>query len=352
MKPAQKHSHEDTGNLLADFCGFNAMLIVVVTMTLLALILLMASWGSLTKGWEELGLIALFLQWVGLSSLVVLCLLKPYLRKFSRTTSAMLTFTIIQLVTLLVSEIGYLLTLQFPLLSTLEPEQHVFFLLRNLMVSTIISGIALRYMFLQQQSERQSQAENRAKIQELQARIRPHFFFNSMNTIAALTQIDADKAERAIEDLSEIFRATLKSDLSMTTLEQEIELTQRYLAMEQLRLHDRLQIDWQIDPSTLKNSIPKLTLQPLVENAVYHGIESLPGGGKITIQAALDKNIKIHITNPLPLDDATQRRGNQIAIQNICDRLEIAFGNRASLNGYQDDTLYTVELELPKTSPS
>ncbi|TNF97783.1 MAG: sensor histidine kinase [Gammaproteobacteria bacterium] len=351
MNLPDQHSHDDSGNLLADFCGFNAMLLVVVIMTLLSFILLMSSWGSLTKGWEELGLIALFLQWVGLSSLVVLCVFKPVLKKLSRPASALVTFVIIQLVTLLVSEIGYLLTQQLPLLSTLEPEQHMFFLLRNLMISAIISGIALRYMFLQQQSQIQSQAENRAKIQELQARIRPHFFFNSMNTIAALTQIDADKAENAIEDLSEIFRASLKSDLSMTTLEQEVELTQRYLAMEKLRLHDRLQIDWQIDSATLKNSIPKLTLQPLVENAVYHGIESLREGGQITIQSTMNKIIHIRISNPLPQNDATQRRGNQIAIQNICDRLEIAFGKKASLHARQNENQYTVELELPITSP-
>jgi len=169
-----------------------------------------------------------------------------------------------------------------------------------------------------------------------------------MNTIAALTHVDAYAAEKAILDLSEIYRATLNADDAMTTLAQEIALTRHYLEVEKLRLNERLTVDWRIDEDALQATLPSLVMQPLVENAVYHGIEPRTDGGTVYIEIRHKDKLRITITNPLPSrNDDTVRRGNQMAIKNIRERLEIAFGKQASLKSSQDESEYHVTIEIP-----
>ncbi len=335
-------------NLPADFCSARSVLLVIASMVLLAAVMLLASGRNLTINPELLGMQAMFLQWLGLTCLAILCLLNRWLKNLSLLKSTLIIFVVIQLVTLAVSEFAFQLTLMLPELQNLRPGQHDLFLIRNIVISMIISSVVLWVMYLLQQLQIHIEAESQARIRALQARIRPHLLFNSMNTIAALTQIDADAAEQAILDLSEIYRVSLKSGDSTTTLKKEIDLTRHYLAVEKLRLGGRLQILWDIDDSILSTSIPTLTIQPLVENAVYHGIEPRSDGGWISISALLDGEVKITITNPLPTrDDDTLRRGNQMAIANISERLGIMYGSRADLQSSQDTESYCVVLTLP-----
>lgn len=335
-------------NLPADFCSSRSVLLVIASMVLLAAVMLLAPGRNLTINPELLGMQAMFLQWLGLTCLAILCLLNRWLKNLSLLKSTLIIFVVIQLVTLAVSEFAFQLTLMLPGLQNLRPGQHDLFLLRNVVISMITSSVVLWVMYLLQQLQIHIEAESQARIRALQARIRPHLLFNSMNTIAALTQIDADAAEQAILDLSEIYRVSLKSGDSTTTLKKEIDLTRHYLAVEKLRLGGRLQILWDIDDSVLSTSIPALTIQPLVENAVYHGIEPRSDGGWISISALLDGEVKITITNPLPTrDDDTLRRGNQMAIANISERLGIMYGSRADLQSSQDTESYCVVLTLP-----
>ncbi|MCW8963876.1 MAG: histidine kinase [Gammaproteobacteria bacterium] len=317
-------------------------------MCLLAMVMLLMPGQRMIVSWASLGMLAMFLQWLGLLSLTVLCVLSPLLRRMGILSGSILTFASIQLVTLVVSEAAYQLTQYYATLAYMAPQQHSLFLMRNLAISVIISGIALRYMYLQRQLQVRIEAENQAKIQALQARIRPHFLFNSMNTIAALTHVDAYAAEKAILDLSEIYRATLNADDAMTTLAEEVALTRHYLEVEKLRLRERLSVDWQIDEDALQARLPSLVIQPLVENAVYHGIEPRPDGGTVNIQICHNDKLHITITNPLPSrGDDTVRRGNQMAIRNICERLRIAFGKQAALKSSQDESEYHVAIEIP-----
>ena len=333
-------------NELADFCSIRSVLLVIVTMVLLAIVVLMVPGQQLGVSWASLGMIAMFLQWLGLLSLGVLCLISPLLKRVSMLSGAVLTFVLIQLVTVGVSEVTYQITHYYAVLANLRMEDHELFLLRNLMISMIISGVALRYMYLQRQLQLRIEAENQAQIQALQARIRPHFLFNSMNTIAALTL-----AEKAVLDLSQIYRASLKADDRMTTLADEIQLTRHYLEVEKLRLHDRLTVDWQVDETALSMQLPSLMIQPLVENAVYHGIEPRTDGGTINIRIQQRDKLHIVITNPLPSkDDITQQQGNRMAIRNICQRLNIAYGKQASLDSTQDDREYRVTIDIPVES--
>jgi two-component system sensor histidine kinase AlgZ len=134
----------------------------------------------------------------------------------------------------------------------------------------------------------------------------------------------------------------------MTTIRNEVSLTRYYLEIEQLRLGDRLKIDWQIDDVLMDARIPGLVIQPLVENAVYHGIEPRTDGGAVNIAIQGDEKMHIRISNPLPSkDDHTLRRGNQVAISNIRERLQIAFGSSAMLKSSQDEREYEVAITIP-----
>jgi two-component system sensor histidine kinase AlgZ len=218
-----------------------------------------------------------------------------------------------------------------------------------LTISAVIYFLILRYFYIQHQWRINLAAQSRAEIQALRARIHPHFLFNSMNTIASLIAISPELAETAIEDLSDLFRASL-NEKNMNSLADEIELTKSYLAIESLRLGDRLQIEWQIDEKLLQIEVPSLSIQPLAENAIYHGIEPIEKGGKIQISALqIDNKLKLSIRNPLTSEDQSSRfrKGNQMAQDNIRQRLKLVYGSAGKfiINDTKDS--YTVSLLIP-----
>ncbi len=220
-------------------------------------------------------------------------------------------------------------------------------LITNMLISVTITAVALRYFYIQHQWKLNVEAEARSRIAELQARIRPHFLFNSMNTIASLARSDPPKTEQVVEDLAEVFRATL-AKRDRLTLAEELELARSYLRIEQLRLGDRLRIDWQIDPGVEQLVVPALTLQPLVENAVYHGIESLADGGVITIAARLEaERVLIEIANPIAREANQRMSGNQLALTNIAQRLQLMFGRQDVLEAGESGDRFEVRLKLP-----
>ncbi len=189
--------------------------------------------------------------------------------------------------------------------------------------------------------------EAKARLQALQARIRPHFLFNSLNTIASLTYSDPERAEQAIENLADLFRASLNASSSIS-LQEEIELTREYIDLESLRLDERLKIDWNIDANSEQITLPALTLQPLVENAIYHGIEPLEEGGTVNISIHQNDDLTIEITNPLNLSESkSHRQGNRMALNNIAERLHLAFQGKAKIEHIVQNNLYTVTIKIP-----
>jgi two-component system sensor histidine kinase AlgZ len=172
-----------------------------------------------------------------------------------------------------------------------------------------------------------------------------------MNTIASLTRSNPEQAEVIVEDLADLFRASLAVDQIEVGLAQEIQLCQRYLAIEKARLGERLQVDWKIDVPVESARIPALSLQPLLENAIYHGIEPHAAGGQIRIRATSSNDeLRLCVTNPLPpasLD--TRRRHHQMALQNIRDRLANLYGDRGHLDILVDGGLFTATLVIPIT---
>ena len=191
--------------------------------------------------------------------------------------------------------------------------------------------------------------EAQARIRALQARIRPHFLFNSMNTIASLTRSDPARAEEAVEDLADLFRANLSEARSWISLKEELEIARIYQRIESLRLGDRLNVEWKIHDIPLRALVPSLLVQPLLENAVYHGIEPLSEGGSITVSGSFDGQlIELSVTNPLP-DKTTPllHTGHGIALDNIRQRLQLAWPGQATVELQQSVGTYKVIMRFP-----
>ena len=181
----------------------------------------------------------------------------------------------------------------------------------------------------------------------MQARIHPHFLFNSLNTVISLITIDPDKAEQMLLNLSRLFRASFK-ELKLVRLKDEIELCQHYLAIEQMRLGDRLRVEWKYDDEVLFSQvqIPLLTLQPLVENSIFHGVEKFLTKSTISILIeVLQNQVNIVITNPYTQDKINLRQGNGIAVENVKQRLEAYYGRTVIFQTYAGKGIFTTVVQ-------
>lgn len=334
---------------LPSFCDIRLVFAVVVIAELMAIVLVLANGRA--DPWNDLGLVSLFVQWIALTSAAALCLTRPLLLKINSSAAVLASYLLLLLVTVLVSELAWRMG---GLAHAGGTPGHVEFLFRNTAISAIVSGLVLRYLFVQHQWRRQIQAEAQARVQALQARIRPHFLFNSMNSIASLTGSDPRRAELAVQDLSDMFRVTLRDASERVLLEEEIDVAKRYLRMESLRLGERLQVEWDIERLPRKRQVPSLILQPLLENAVYHGIEALPQGGRIAIHGTAEgKRIVITVRNPRAKQGiASHRQGNHIALENIRLRLQLAFGSKAGVALREVDDEFETTLYFPREKVS
>jgi len=337
----------DTG-LLPDFCDVRVIFMLVLIVQLLAFVLAMAIPSTTEVFWDYLAFVSMMMQWIALLNAAVLCTSRRFLNRLSGPITMAISFMIMMGVTLIFALVLIRLNLWMRLDQETSPLGQ-YFLLRILIMAAAIYAVVLRYFYIQQQWKLNLRAQSKAELQALKARIRPHFLFNSMNTIASLISFMPDKAEKAVEDLADLFRASLKEQ-NIHTLENEIELTRSYLNIEKLRLGERLQIDWNIDNSLFDAEIPALSMQPLAENAIYHGIEPIPDGGKIRISAQRDgERLKLEVSNPASEAGSTRTSGNQMAQDNIKQRLRLAYGNDARFYINATKLDYTVTLEIPVT---
>ena len=303
-------------------------------------------------------MISVQVQWIVVFSAIALCRLRFWLGRQNHVRAGCAAYALVLGITLVLCIAGQWIIYGASGLAFIDDQPFSFdgwLLLNNMVIAAILAGILLRYLYLQQQLRNQQQAEMHARIQALQSRIRPHFLFNSMNSIASLIATDPDTAERVVEDLSELFRASL-AEPSLIPLERELQLCKHYLEIEQLRLGRRLQLDWQINSCNPNIKIPSLMLQPLVENAIFHGIEPLPKGGKITVKVSQnDKQLSIVISNPYLLAKKPQRnsehaqRHNRMALDNIRRRLTAHFGSAARLSSSAENGVFTTYIFCPLT---
>ncbi|SMN11315.1 Autolysis histidine kinase LytS [uncultured Candidatus Thioglobus sp.] len=231
---------------------------------------------------------------------------------------------------------------------------HGNFLLQCLGISAIFSGLILRYFYVRHQWQNQIGLEATARLQALQSRIRPHFFFNCMNTIASLTRSDPKLAEEAVEDMTDIFRAYLQESDRAWTVSEEVALCRHYLRIELHRLGNRLQVIWDIDCLPENAAFPALILQPIIENAIYYGIEPLVEAGVISISGQLTADAMIiTIRNPLCSDQlAKYQSGNQMAHENIRQRLAVYYEKGGMLLTECDAQQYTTKIIAPYAGDS
>jgi len=189
-------------------------------------------------------------------------------------------------------------------------------------------------------------ADTAARLSELQARIRPHFLFNTLNSAIALVREDPARAETILEDLSDLFRHALVDPGESVTLAEEVALARRYLDIEQVRFGERLQVEWALDPSAGSARVPPLLLQPLVENAVKHGVEPSAAGAQVKISTQRRNGIVVvKVTNTVPAGQG--RRGHGVAQDNVRDRLRLLHDVQGQFQAALKDGIYQVRLEVP-----
>jgi two-component system sensor histidine kinase AlgZ len=206
-------------------------------------------------------------------------------------------------------------------------------------------GVTLAYFDLRARALAPAVAE--ARIQALQARIRPHFLYNSINAVLSLIRSEPRRAERALEDLADLFRVLMADNSTLVPIGQELELVRQYLALETLRLGERLHVRWNTDTMRPDALVPPLVLQPLVENAVYHGIEPSERGGEIEIDVGVaDGQLLMSLSNPYP-GGARPSAGNRMALTNIRERLQLHFDAEATMRSEVKDGQYKVTIRMP-----
>jgi two-component system sensor histidine kinase AlgZ len=325
-----------------DLCNVTALSLLVLVSELLVVVLLFAG-GEIS--WIRLALMSLFVQWVALTSAGLICVSRKWLGGLGLVAGSAAAFAIVMAVTLAVGLVsGWLMAEPAPA-RQLDWQR----LSGQLVIAGIITVLALRYFYVQQQLREQEQSELESRIQALQSRIRPHFLFNSMNIIASLIPTDPETAESVVEDLSELFRASLNDVGNQVPLSEELELCERYVRIEALRLGERLELDWQVEPAPAPVRIPLLTLQPLLENAIYHGIQPLPEGGTISVRIYFVRDrVHVEVENPLPPESSrSHAQGNRMALNNIRSRLQVLYGGRAELSTGTTEGRYRTALSYP-----
>lgn len=335
---------------LPDFCGLRIVFAVVVIGEMLALVLTLAP-ADHGDRWTDLGLASLYVQWVALTGTALLCLARRHLARLGDVPAASAAYLLLLGTILGVSLVALALAEHLGLDALLRTGWRDDFVLRSLAIGAIASAVSLRYFYVRHQWQRQVLAESRAHLEALQARIRPHFLFNSLNTVASLTRTRPEVAESTIEDLAELFRASLADAGQGVSVEVELGLARSYLNIEQLRLGQRLRVDWQVDDLDGERMMPALILQPLLENAVYHGIEPRSDGGTLCVRASREDEMNVLvIDNPLPPHGATRAPGHRMALENIDARLAAFFGRDGLLETLQTEDRFRATLRLPAGS--
>jgi two-component system sensor histidine kinase AlgZ len=334
---------------LPDFCRLPMVLGVLLTAQLLAIALALASPESLAGFWERLGPLSMHIQVIALSGSALLCLLRPLLGRLDDRMAAVIAWVLLLAVTALLSWTAVRVVPAgserlFPV------DGLAGLMVRSLGLCAIVSALLLRYLYLHYLWRKQVEAEADARFQKLQARIRPHFLFNSINTIASLIHTEPRLAEDLLQDLADLFRATLATGGENTTLEAELELSSRYLHIEKQRLGERMEVLWDLEDLPGDAALPPLILQPLVENAVYHGVQPARRPGVIRITGRYRRGqVNLSVRNSLPEDPSRDRHtgGSRIAMDNVRQRLAAMYPGAARVIESRIEGDYQVRLAFP-----
>ena len=321
-------------NLLPNFRNLGVMLrilLVATAMSLAAAVIQASSWNVLMDQW--FGISAL-VQPIVILSLVVLGLVTGWLHRLDYKVAVGLVI----LIELVIASAVVSFTSSLFESATAD-------MVRAMLITAVATAVMLGYFNLR--SRALSPAITEARLQALQARIRPHFLFNSINAVLSLVRSQPRRAETALEDMADLFRVLMADNRDLAPLQNEIELCRQYLSLEQLRLGERLQLDWHVDNMPGDALVPPLVLQPLLENAVYHGIEPSIEPGVVSINIYHVRNeVHMVLRNPYR-KEGSHHSGNKMALGNIRERLHLHFDAEASLKTSVGDNSYEVHITLP-----
>jgi len=330
----QNHIHD----ALPDFRNLGVALRTLLLTNGMVVVLALLRASSWPDVMQQLIQGAALLQPVLLACMLLLYALNPLLYRLPSWHGYTATLVIVAVTTLGIIQVGGEIYLP-------RYEHGGFITWRYIFLSVTSAAMLLFYFKLRALAL--SPAIYEARLQALQARIRPHFLFNCINTVLSIVRADPKRAEVALEDMSDLFRMAMAQDNALVPLRREAELSRRYLALEQLRLGERLKINWHIENVPDDALVPPLILQPLLENAVYHGIEPLADGGNIDIRLGLQGNeIHLEIYNPRR-EPGVHHTGNKLALANIRERLDLLFDIEAHYTVESGADFYRVHIIMP-----
>lgn len=332
---------DPTDSFLPHFCDPPAVVAVAVVGQTVALAL--ALYSLERDFWPGLFRLSLLVQWLGLGGIALLCLARPLLARQPPLAAGVFSWLL-----LVAGALGLgVAALATGLVPAGEPPTG--FLIRTVSIAAIVAALLLRYLYVQHQWRLRVVGEARARVEALQARIRPHFLFNTLNTVAGLARLNPGAAERAVEDLADLLRASLREGRERITVDEELAIIRHYLNIEYQRLGRRLRVEWSVEEGCGATALPPLLFQPLVENAVYHGIEPRADGGTIRIGVAAEgASVLLTVENPLPTAGSPPTAGNRMAMENIRQRLAALYGRGGALECNQEGGWYRVVLRIPR----
>ena len=330
-----KPSTADYPDRLPDFCNLGVMLRILLGVEGLVWTTAWLQTPYLREMWHLFVGYSVVVQASLLLTLVLLCLLRRALQRLPYHWG-MVASTAVALITtgLVMDGLGHLFA-----------DAHLAMTWREAVNVIVISALLLGYFNLRGRAL--SPALTEARLQALQARIRPHFLFNSLNAVLSLVRSEPRRAERALENLADLFRVVMADNRQLSPLRREVEISRQYLELEGLRLGERLRVVWHIDKAPGNALVPPLMLQPLLENAVYHGIEPATQPGEISVNIYRSDG-QLHLIIRNPYQHGGQRHiGNKMAMDNIKSRLMLHFDVEASLHTQIHDDYYQVHITLP-----
>ncbi|HWQ38116.1 MAG TPA: histidine kinase [Burkholderiales bacterium] len=321
-------------NALPDFRNLGVILRTLLGVSLMTLAAAALGTHSLRSWLESWMTMMVLVAPIAICSLVVLGVATPWLRVLDYRLAVALIVILELLVTTLVTQFAA---------GLFDAGGGGF--VRQWFLAGLATLVLLGYFDLR--SRALSPAVTEARLQALQARIRPHFFFNSINAVLSLVRSEPRRAEEALHDLAELFRVLMTDGRDLIPLRRELEICEQYLGIEQLRLGDRLRVEWRTEGVPGDAMVPPLMLQPVLENAVYHGIEPEAGPGTVTVTIRRSgDHLRINLCNPYR-GEGRQQSGNRMALANIRERLQLHFDAEANLATRAGNGVFEVEISLP-----
>jgi len=325
------------------FCNWRLLLAVMIITEVSVILVGLGRDGQ--PGWRWLGLASIYSQWMALFCASGLCVTSGWTGRLGARGAWRGCWLIAVALAAVFSFASWMAAQVY--VPGMISDAAGMFVLKSVFAVGLVAVVFFSYLEVRARWRSELMAQAEARVQALQARIRPHFLFNSLNTIASLIPDDPAGAEAATLDLADIFRGSMRRADQLISLSDELELARQYLEMEKRRLGERLEIVWRVSELPAGAAVLPLMLQPLLENAVAHGVQTLDQGGKISVYGRTEGDrVVITISNPLA-PEGSDTSGHGMAIRNIRERLALAFGSRSSLLTSQDNEQFYAVLSLP-----